>query len=104
MSMDVRDEFNCCGIREIAYLADHRSPAEAVETFKDRTREKNFRYVVFSQAFKSARYGMKFAAYIKEQGLGEVSETSWNINPNSKNQLKVWVWAVDWKKLEGWGQ
>lgn len=64
-----------------------------------------FRYLFFTQAVRpgtgmSVRYGERFANYIKEHDLGFVTQTGENVNPNSGNNLTVWIWTVDHLKLK----
>lgn len=40
--------------------------------------------------------GRRLAAFIRENGLGTVTETSRAVNPNTGNGVRVWVWEVDW--------
>lgn len=116
--MQVQSLPGCCGIREITSLSRDPNPQAAIISFGMQCYEKhlkgekknewgddvridrdNFRYALFSQASyplsPPAVYGERFAAYILENGLGEIIETGTHINPNSKNKLKVWVWTVD---------
>lgn len=102
MSLEVLELSGCCGLREITYLADHaRDPEDAARAFAaDVEYDKNFRYAIFTQAGVRSTYGVKFAAFILANGLGEVVETGWNTNPNTGSRLKVWVWTVNHRKLQ----
>lgn len=107
--MFVTREIACCGMREIGSLSAHRSPEEAMKAFAGQTLKthQNFRYVIFSEAvYRPAAnrrgYGRAFAAFIRSEKLGKVSTTGWNVNPNSGNNLKAWIWTVDWTALQKW--
>lgn len=73
-----------------------------------------FRYLTFTEAQskdyftlsspKTDGYGSKFADLIREAKLGTLVETGWEINPNSSNYLKVWVWGIDHAALMKWGK
>jgi hypothetical protein len=105
---------DCCGVREIAALGAHRSPLEALRSFRARITEtgnNRFRYAFFTQAnvtdttgkdqfgadYTERRrlYGEKFAAYIVKNKLGTVIKTEDNVNPNSGRFVKMWVWTID---------
>ena len=117
----------CCGVREIHNLQQHRRPEEAIQEFgkhtygedpnvpseaRDRARmqyyyaypyrnaNRRFRYAIFTQATKRATYGKKFAAYIKEHKLGDVIHTGFNVNPNTRRSVGLWVWTVDHDALK----
>lgn len=115
--MQVDSYINCCGIREISSLSYYRGPKAAMIGFCDQVYSRllgnpphtymsndnsNFRYAVFSQAGARGAYGQRFAAYITENNLGEVIETGRHVNPNSGNQLKVFVWTVDHDAVKLW--
>ena len=51
--------------------------------------------MIFTQAGKGATYGDRFAEYILEHKLGDVTMTGVKVNPNSRNPLKTFVWTVD---------
>ena len=113
----------CCGIKELTGLSYCVDAKTAMQDFavltclrKAEAYQKdgslkwihapvvNFRYVVFSQAHKESAYGLKFAAFIRDQGLGTLEETGFSINPNSGNQLKAWIWTVDHDALKSWAE
>jgi hypothetical protein len=50
----------------------------------------------------NALYGRDLAAYIRDHGLGSVVETGEAFNRNSSNQLKLYVWTIDWAGFEKW--
>lgn len=62
--------------------------------------EARFRYVIFTQATHKKDtdkegYGEKFAAFITRMKFGTLIATEPGRNPNSGNQLKLWVWTPD---------
>src|SRR5882762_10220520 len=109
--MEVNDSMDCCGIREINNLKDHRDPESAMKAFMGEIapieyaygggeqRRDKFRYAIFSGAGRRSLYAPRFAAYITMHNLGEIVHTGYHLNPNSMNQLKVWVWTVDHEAL-----
>ena len=105
----------CCGIKELAGLSTCNSATDAMRQFGKLTHGRTyqdtagiiraapfvqFRYVVFTQA--RSGYGQDFAQLITKAKLGELIETSSNVNPNSSNYVKVWVWTVDHVALKGY--
>lgn len=107
--LGVQNVPGCCGIRELTSLSQfNKNPQKAFRGFANvvyrpvGTRTYGayrFRYAVFSEAnpprSKSNSYGRDFAAFIIKHGLGEVVETGRNRNPNSSNDVQVWIWTVD---------
>lgn len=98
----------CCGIREIADLSRAASARVAFNQYYTLVVDHGafHRYVMFTQANRldAARrvtYGERFTAYIRKHNLGAVIETEENINPNSGNLLKVWIWTVDHDAVRG---
>lgn len=116
--MDLND-MACCGVKEMDGLSTFRSAQEAMRAFAGCTVEgaqprdgygyydpwvgNRFRYVIFSQAGARSRYGTRFAAFIRDNGLGDVVKTAGrHINPNSNRILKVWIWTVDHEAVSEW--
>ncbi len=95
----------CCGIREIANLEDCHTPKEALKEFIQEAKYEDgrFRYAVFSDIVRRT-YGLKFAAFIRANKLGDVISTGYHVNPNSHNRLKVWVWTINHVALKRWSK
>jgi hypothetical protein len=61
--------------------------------------------IVFSDA-KTTRQrvrltkGDKLAAFITENDLGTLTVQDWTKNPNTGNQIKVWMWVPNHQNLE----
>ena len=114
---------SCCGMREVHDLRLYPNPAEAIKEFGKHTygedhslpytqarrhdwrnayryANRRFRYAIFTQATKRATYGKTLAAYIKKYKLGEVITTGFNINPNTRRSVGVWIWTVDHDALK----
>lgn len=122
--MELNQDWQCCGFREIGHLLEDSNPERMFASFlkatelrplsdwqKDRPeyqtkayeqarRQDKFRYALFSGANveipKRAIYSDKFAKFIEANKLGSVMASDWNLNPNSGNQLKVFLWTIDW--------
>lgn len=101
------NQLSCCGVREICGLGEDQSATKSMESFLVATapydgsvmRRDRFRYVIFTSINKS-RYGQRFAGHIRANNLGEVTEIGPAVNPNTSNQLTVWVWTVDHDNLK----
>lgn len=99
---------SCCGAREITNLSISRSAPQAMQEFGQaiytRSYADNFRYVIFTAADygKPATYGTRFAKFIAKNNLGTVLETAKNRNPNTGNQVQMWVWTVNHDAVKAW--
>lgn len=99
----------CCGIKEIHGI-QRSSP---VGTLKDIGRDWFLRtpraFLIFSCKSVSSA-GFWLSLYIRVYGLGKVTAFGPRLNPNSKNQINIYVWDVNndafkrWldKKKPGW--
>ena len=116
------NNLRCCGVKEITGLSYTESATKAIRQFGDLTYYRqvkqylgsghsetvpapmeNFRYVMFTQANATggtATYGDRFAAFIQKHKLGALIETPYNMNPNSGNNVKVWLWTVDHPRVK----
>lgn len=126
--MDIRG-LACCGVREISGLSWSRGRAEDFmrefcrrEFSAEEWQRQPRAFYIFSQAnppnagqvvtrydgrrrrLPVATYGDHFCAYIRGHHLGTVAETGSRRNPNSGNNVKVWVWAVDQEALKAWAR
>lgn len=80
--------------------------------FKAPPREPFWRYFMFTQAQTPnigsemwelrQSYGDKLAHYIRENNLGTVTVSEENLNPNSGNRLKIFIWTFNWTDLKAW--
>jgi len=114
----------CCGLRELHGLewASGSGPVHAMTEFihvacpkRQEYKWRNgkymmqylsrlyFSHVVFSEARDgNGGYGERFAAYIKKNKLGDVVASQRRVNPNSGNQVKLWVWTLNKQALVKW--
>lgn len=119
--MEIRG-LQCCGVREIADLsANARRPMRNLEEFcrwhgrraQDRrgrlnqrlTFNSNAPFFIFTQATENEgdrSYGDAFEDLIHKLGLGTVTRTAPQINPNSYNWVTVYTWEVNWDAVEVW--
>jgi hypothetical protein len=111
----------CCGVRELAGIGEGNSSEFILRSFcnevytnalfnehQDITEGNedrgNFAHVFFTQAGVGKTYGENLASYIQRHGLGNVVATPSMLNPNSGNNLKMWVWTVNWKTTAEWAK
>lgn len=113
--MEVNGLTGCCGIRELHGLSqyvDRRRVFDAQKALKDFTKmvyypdhlgrwRDRWRFAIFAEN-RSYTYGREFMAFIKELGLGDVVESQRDVNPNSSNQLKVYLWTVNHEAVKAW--
>ena len=109
---------SCCGVREIYGVNEHRTGLAVLRRFAAHIYDPEkpyvvysgnarFRFAFFTQASRPghtppATYGERLAACIRRSNVGNVIETEEAINPNSGNNLKMWVWQVDHDALKAW--
>lgn len=90
---------NCCGIKEIHNITGLKPKTivdEVTRQWRDGSRRTAF---FFFSTVSTVKAGKALAAYIEEKKLGVVTKMPTKRNPNSGNQLDMWVWAVDEKAL-----
>lgn len=102
----------CCGVKELTELRLLDDPLKNMQAFVASAYDKGgfngrFRYGLFAEAnLPNTRYpktyGKDFAAFILSNELGEVIETRSNINPNSGNAVKVWLWTINHDAVRAW--
>lgn len=115
---------NCCGIREISGLVYFKGKPEVAmlavcnrmlpEPILDNTKpyeyllhfnSMRFKYCIFSQAGRRDRYtyGERFKEFIEKMDFGTVIQTeNGNVNPNSGNELVVYLWTINREPLIVW--
>ena len=97
--VDVRST-ECCGVVEldgVGYDSAQSIVEQVHEEWGDYDHTK-FRYVVFNDTPTQGSdrpSGAKLANFIKKNKLGDIIVTKSNINPNSGNSLRVWVWTYN---------
>lgn len=101
-----------CGIYEFdgVRVFDGCSPREFMLMFDEECQDalinKTWRYpamITFSDArgYRSRRFtaGDRFAAYIMDNHLGELTWSTWKRNPNTGNSIKMWVWYPNPRRI-----
>lgn len=100
---DLEDNFACCGLREINWLSEHRTPESALFSLSGFALQKDrkWRHAIFTQAGRG-RYGDRLKAYILQHQLGSVVESPGEVNPNSGRVLKAFIWTINWTAVDAW--
>ncbi|KKK80713.1 hypothetical protein LCGC14_2820730 [marine sediment metagenome] len=61
----------------------------------------NYALVLFTSVTKR-KYGERLRDYIIKNKLGYVTKSATKTNPNTKNRINAWLWAIHVKNLEQW--
>ena len=99
------NDLDCCGVRELSGIRDHRTPEktlrDAFEGYEGELDDGkkclnlNFCHIIFTDVVGyRPTYGDFLAQYIEANGLGVVTFSVVRKNPNTGNQLRVWVWSL----------
>lgn len=99
----------CCGIKEIADIYESNKDNTEIlqELCETRIGDENYPpYYFFSDTNEDNikfEYGKSLVKYIRDNKLGNIISTiPIKNNPNSGNDLKMWVWVVNPKALIKW--
>jgi hypothetical protein len=92
---------NSCGVYEFDGLT---SPISFFVQVKERYLQNGFfvspfAFLVFSDNKTLPKIGESVAKIIKKEGLGDIVETKYRVNPNSGRMIRVWVWAPKFKAV-----
>lgn len=92
------ERIGCCGIYEINNLVDKDiSPATVlVKVVDELLRE--YPMVIFHDATKFGN-GKRLCTFIRGKKLGKVHASDKKMNPNSQNEIQMWIWYPNWDKL-----
>lgn len=102
----VAGSFCSCGISILSGLSGTMPKQIVDKILKERasTDRKLIKeaFVVFSDVDRhpaDTKGGNALCRYIKENNLGEILETSPRMNPNTGNQIKMWIWSPPHESL-----
>lgn len=110
--MKIQQLAGCCGIKELTDLVAKGDPVLNMKDFVSQAYDRElfngkFRYGIFAEANQfdsnAKTYGRQFAKLIIDNKLGTLVETERNVNPNSGNEVKVWVWTINHEAVKKWG-
>lgn len=116
-------QLHCCGIKELDGLSYCRPSCSTPRTIEQLLKEfcehqyspeehayrgKNYfqcRFVIYSMPVRlseAANPGDQLTAFIQQHNLGTVTLAGQGVNPNSNNELKVWLWTINDQALGDW--
>ena len=104
---EINDELDCCGINEIRDINEYKHEPKLI--IEGVCKEmyltgKNGAFLIYSDTGKHTA-GKNLTNYIRENNLGKVRESTVKRNPNTRRQLKMWIWEINHKILKKyWNQ
>lgn len=119
MALEVRGTA-CCGVGELHMISSHKDPAEAIDTFCEKhfltiqlnpgtdRLNLNRAFYTFTQAqnesFRKLNgpYGVVLKEFIEANDLGDVFQSNVGINPNTNNEITVFIWKPKRPSLTKW--
>lgn len=98
------NETSCCGVREYAGLMDSKTKSIIESIALDRFQDSNdYRFVMFTENHqKNFENGLALMAYIKKNKLGIITKSYTGNNPNSFNDIRVYLWRISENGLRKW--
>lgn len=93
----IGDRIDCCGVNELRPIQDY--PTNPEQIVKDACKEIYKRggtgaFLIFSDTGRKTA-GKNLTKFIRKNRLGTVIKSQPKINPNSRHNLTVWVWALN---------
>jgi len=96
----------CCGLGEIGGIQDDTekvaTPKRVLIEFRE-NKAYDYPFVIFTAA-DQADYvktaGTKLARFIRAHKLGTVRQTRWKRNPNSGNNVQIFLWEPNYVNLK----
>jgi len=92
---------SCCGLRELDGIMGDDAPHVTMASIASQLVEIGGAFVIFSCPV-THDHGQRLALFIRDNNLGHVIPSSIRRNPNSGNDLQVWLWEVEIDHLDGW--
>ncbi len=97
-----------CGVSQLSRLG--RPPKTLIrEAFDHNEAGKEwsgeFIHLLFSDSLgrgDTLRGGQKLAEVIRKENLGRLFVTRSRKNPNSPNQIKTWMWSINWQEVKNY--
>jgi hypothetical protein len=99
---------NCCGLGELHGInsfgyGNSKDILYDVAVYWFDEEEFNGRFLVFTDVNKCS-VGDRLTNYIRRNKLGKVQVSNKELNPNSTNMLKVYLWNVDIDAFKKWAK
>src|SRR3990167_11335528 len=93
---------HCCGITELGYIRDDKSPVDSLMAFSQGNIGAHVVFSVTSRECKKHKKGITLASYIRKHNLGAVVSTKGAVNPNHQGTLRAWIWTPNKAALWKW--
>lgn len=92
---------SCCGVKEFSGL--RKDPVEVVTYFCQLLFRDSLScaFILYTDPVEF-EYGEALTDFIRNNKLGDVTETPEMLNPNSERMLKAYLFAPDRKELQKW--
>lgn len=104
--MDVEHTHSCCGAHELIGSSDIESQEDAIDALieiaKVRYVEHNTCAFYIFTGVTDEGTCQEFAEAIRSERLGTVTKSRDKVNPNSENEIAVWIWAVNDNRYRKW--
>jgi hypothetical protein len=88
-----------CGVSELSQLDE--DPDSDLASSMDDILNEGSPFYLFSDTVDRNR-GERLRTYILKHHLGSVLRSRVKTNPNSGNDIRVFIWTVDYKKFKSW--
>lgn len=92
---------SCCGCREFGGIEKFTSPEDVLKGLADDWFEWHGAFILFSYVVKN-KIGRKFINYIKENGLGTITESEIRTSKATGERIRAFFWAVDEESFAEW--
>jgi hypothetical protein len=100
---DIETLGGCCGIQEIAYIAQDGSPEDVLMSFEEYELCAHAIFSVTSSQTAQHRKGRMLADYIRKHKLGAVVATHRGArNPSHAGTIKAWIWTPNHGAFRAW--
>jgi hypothetical protein len=95
------NETSCCGMKELSGIQDFTPDYGFFQEIAEGLRGNTGRtaHIIFTDArlpaWKKPTKGDELAAFIRKKRMGRVTASPWRKNPNSLNEVCVFVWTFN---------
>ena len=92
---------SCCGMSELVNIAKQKTPEEVLLKTSNSIITQKRSFIIFSCPTQD-KIGGELKEYIEKEQLGPVFESEEVVNPNSNNNLRVYMWTVATDAFKKW--
>lgn len=92
---------SCCGLGELQGITTQKDPKDALMDIGGRQFSSKRSFILFSCP-TTQKHGKNLQEFIEREDLGKVTVSTSKKNPNSGNNLKIYLWEVDRRKFNKW--